>query len=511
MPLYRENDPSVLGNWDAHSNDFLLLIEKDNDPTLPYTWLAQFALSELETERDEALQDRKHVIRNGMLRTILKTTEPAFVTLYRATLALPAGNWFRTAISKQLKNGSGCLSHLYIANQCANDCDKLWFHFPEAMFFPPDIGALVTKDDDRALVTAESQIEFNDIFQGFYLKPTLVSTSTGAVSLSSILYTEPECADCDDCPCNSLVALGDEYGWITTEGGSSFTDVAATIPVGAIITDHIKVGEVIIATYADNLDPTTATTGGILLFTADGASVRDINLTAPLYSIVEGHDGTAAYWAGGAGNALYSSDDASTWTLFSLTDVITNEFHIYELAVDKSSKTLYMAGTDDDGVGGFAPQLVSLNGGVLDDITAELTGAGFAGDIVRRIALLDDHYVMVGGEDGTIYENAFIGLSKSNWRGVLIGSSASVTPIQRIVGDRVRQYVFAGSTAYERSPITNREFMSKPNPLNGAITGTFLDAAYCMNSPEMFDGVNYISAVTSAGELVRYAPCQSIC
>lgn len=271
------------------------------------------------------------------------------------------------------------------------------------------------------------------------------------------------------------------------------TDIATALPASSIITGILQLGSKTVVTFADNIDPTTATSGGIAVY-ANGlvteALLSAASVAEPMYAIAYDKN-SERFIAVGKGGKTYAGKKTSLTTLSDLSSAATTS-NMLDIAVRNGIG--YIACEDGNAF--------TLSGSVFTDITTAVVGA-LAPSALNSVAYPGHQHLAFGGASGFYSETLDGG---DNWFPEFINSGAG--NINKIVGETWRTFVGVDGVLLERSVITPgegdvpEEFEWRELELTGdsGFTGNITDMALL----QWMDGPNVLAIVTDAGE-VGYA------
>ena len=488
MPLYDEA-PSTL-DYDLHNQAMILLVEKRGEDGYyqPRSVLPGYTLAEADTDEASEITIPVPELRDGKVLAFIKTVQTSYVRRYTHEVGFPPGRWLRTPLGYLVKNLSNCSATFYLVNLCPSDYRLgVAFMFDEGMMTALKAGQLLSFNEDGAAIESTASLYYTEPDMVFHIEAT--QQAAAAQALHTVAFDNKVCQDCDG-ECQAGIYGGATFLLeTTTDGFVTRTDITPTLPVGSIITSLIKEGDKIIGTYTDNIDPATATTGGI--FTIVNGVETDLAQGTALYSVIKASGHGYAYLAFGAGGAIYKSRDGINWSTFTQT---LSSAHFYQAAYDKKTATTYVAG-DNTTTG----EAIMIRGNSLIDISANV-GAGANG--LLSVAILGKDHVMFGDDAGNVYEH----VNAAKGTPFQTPATGIADPITFIGGNRQRQIVGGGTNLLRRDPLSDLEFAAVEFVAGQTLTGNIRAGAICTKTAEIFPGINYGVVVTDANEVVTFKP-----
>lgn len=271
----------------------------------------------------------------------------------------------------------------------------------------------------------------------------------------------------------------------------SASDLALGLAATDVVTDMIALNDALIITWADNIDPATATTGGVKVYrngSATEVEAAGAAIANALYGITR--QGTRIVVVGADGKVFQTptNDILNGWTDIS-DSTVTGHF----LDVAATPQVVYIASADGKAYG--------LTGAAIEDITSDVDPAGAASSL-NAVSVLDNKrglvHVLFGGSAGFLSENTDA-QNSDNWEVQTLGS-ATITAIS---GSTWRVLVGGGTTLYERSLLTienNYEvmpFKAFSFEAGQVLTGNITAIA----TAEWLYGHNIAAVATDAGEV----------
>ena len=497
MPLY-DNTPPSDARLSISNHQVVMYIEKPPEGGYyqPFTQMVGFSLTDIEAETIAATYAKIPTLRNGVHYNRERLLIPELPMRYGATVGFPQGLWLRTALSPYVRIGNQCPINVYLVPTCADDCSAWAFWFEDVVFGPLQMGNPIEVDNEGTVVEATAPFTFTEPRIIFGLRGRIVRTN--ANPLHTVSFCDRDCVNCQEsCTVGVFGGAAADTGltddMFATDTAYDVTAVTTILPA-AIFTDEECLGGngSVVYTYADTIDPATATTGGIAYtLEGEGGALIDVGLTVAFFAVFAAG---GRYIAAGSGGAVYESTDLLNWTQLAAA-VTTTDF--YSGVYDPYTGDIWLVGVD-----GGADAAYKLEGGSLIDVTTVVNG-GSAGTGFRSIGLLGNGHVAVGSLDGRLLESVSTPTEAAFTQVYL---NAGGNPITVIVGDRSRQIIGVGTQLLERSVLTNRDFTAVPFT-GTAPTGNYTDGDLCLESNEIYNGANTFIFVTDDGELVKVAPC----
>jgi hypothetical protein len=324
----------------------------------------------------------------------------------------------------------------------------------------------------------------------------------GANPLYAVCFANPDYDGVRDEAPGEIIVGGGQLGNATDEIMSVMSsedsqydtpnDLSTGLAAGQKVTGLVQVGNLTFASYADNILPASATTGGILVY--DGSTVDEVLVAGSpigeaLYAIVYDSENQRVI-AVGKGGKIYTISRTNYLVATDRSDATVTDDMI-SIAVSRG--TGYIA-TDNGNA-------YTFSGVTLTDITEEVVGAIEPSEL-NRVAYLGNEHIAFGGASGFFSESDDGGVT---WRPTQINNG--VGNVRAIAGQAWRIFVGIDDTLFERSALSLqagdqvddslkwREFALEGNV---ALSGNIRDIAMLnwMNGPNVF------VAVTEASEIV---------
>lgn len=333
-------------------------------------------------------------------------------------------------------------------------------------------------------------------FERSYRKLSFYKHQDVANALYAVDFKFAQCQDC-----SSLTHQKGSYGGggqllaETTDQFATGVAVSSAVPASQIVTDIYQDGDVIYATYAGNVDPATATTGGIVRIVG-GVSTTVLSLAAGMYGITFAEK---KFVAVGATGRLYESSDGITWTL--VANTVLASTHFKRVVFEPKTGKCYIAGH-----GAADGAAATWDGNIIVDITSQvgtLTGKKLQAVKVLSSDDADYAHVAFGGDSGFYSENGDL---ENNATWTVVPLPTITDTVSAIEGDSWRTYVGAGTKIHQRSIFTKMDFATL---VSSGITGNITDGATGITD----DGVNYVVFVTNvsgtSGKIYMLRPAVS--
>jgi len=317
--------------------------------------------------------------------------------------------------------------------------------------------------------------------------------------LHAVVWIEGDhCHDLDFCPDDIAVggesSLLDYYATTTTKWDTD-TAIAGLTP-GMIVTDLKLYKGILVGTYADDLDPAVALTGGIF-YVQDGVLTISTSGGLAIGAAMYGVDYIDNQWVAVGQNAEIHStttDALADWTAIVTAVTAT---HLMCIAGDIWNDVFYVG----DSVGGA----FTISRSVVADITALVDAGGLLASVLS-VAVVDDDFVLYGGDSGYVMEN-----TAASAGGVYTVYNLGANDVNAIAGSRWRQLFGHGDEIIERSLLTvehGRLTFDTVDFLGGQVpSGDIMD----MDFVRRYNGANFFVAVTDGNELIFISICLSKC
>ncbi len=480
--------PAYFGPADGiDSKDYHFMMQGAT-PVSPPISLIGHALTNPSADSSNALTVSRVELRNGRIRTVVRTKRAAEVRSRSYTIGYPAGALWTPA--QQAAQRAGCRSTFYMKYLCP--ADRRYNHaeiFPDALLDAPvEAGDLITIDDATVL-SATSNMTVSDKERLWALGWEKVYD--GADKFDAVAFQSVNCPGCADAPGLSLFAAGGNgsIAPTVTDTDDRFASVVARV-TGATAGDNVMAlatrGNVVVIGTADKRDA-TAISGSLRVSTDSGVTFAAIaGLVLPIYDIIFAGDTIVAVGglAAGAAKIYLSVDNGASWT--TVVNTALPATGLKGVSYDESTGKLYFVGAAKALTGTLVGTSVQLV-----DISANI--AGIAG--LTEVHAFGDNFVAVGGLS-SFYAESQNGGSTFTYPNIP-GSDA----VTGIAGDKHRSVVVTTTAVCVRDLLT--DFVYTPVVLeNGAtVTGLYTDVQ--MNLEE---DRNLFVAVTDAAEVVIGKP-----
>lgn len=483
------NVPAFFGPADGIDSKDYLLMMAGSTPTAAPISLIGHALTNPSADSSNALTVTRVELRNGRIRTVVRTKRAAEVRSRSYTIGFPAGALWSPAQQAALKQG--CRTTFFMKYLCPED--RRFNHaeiFPDALLDAPvEAGDLVTIDD-ATILSATSNMTVTDKERLWALGWEKVADIAGKFDV--VAFQSVDCPGCADAPGLSLLAGGGDGTAAPTVSDTDdrFATVAART-TGATAGDNVMAlatrGNIAIIGTADKRDATAAS-GSLRVSTDGGVTYSAVSgITLPIYDIAFVGDTIIAVGGIAAGPAkMYASSDRGTsWT--TLTNAaLPGSSNLKSVAYDKDTGKFYAAGAAKLLVGTITGNNIQLT-----DISANVSG--IAG--LTEVHVFSQDFVAVGGAS-SFYAESINGGTTFTYPNVP-GSDA----VTGIAGDKHRAVVTTASAICVRDVMT--DFVYVPVTLeNGAtVSGTYTDVQMNLDGDR-----NIFVAVTDAAEVVFGKP-----
>lgn len=472
------------------SKDYLFLMQGPKIISRPEPLIGH-SLTNPSVDLTDSLKVNRVELSRGRIRTITITKRAPEVRGYSYTIGFPSGALWTPALAAAAR--PGCRNTFFLKYLCPTDDRYSHVHiYPDGTLSPPvEEGDIVTVDDTN-MITHTSTLESPRKDTLFKLQYEKLYTETSK-ELHAVTFTTAECPSCADVPGLGLIAVGGDgtaaaSNLITDDRFTSVTKPAAG-GSGNYGTDVFQDGSLVVTTYADETTPaggTGATAGGIAVSNNGWLTNPSLvsGITAPMYGVTKLGGTLIAVGGTGAGAAkvYYSIDDGATWTEYTGTLPSTDAFT--SIAADNQGYAAYIVGEGGKLFKATAPGRTIT----LVDISSSLPGSP---GVLYVVKVLGENHVIVGGASGYVAESVDGGAS---WAQISVAGS---TAVHAIGGNRFRTIVAAGTAFYERSPLTDNQFVAGELESGQTISGDIKAIAIGVDGD-----FNLITLVTDAGEVV---------
>lgn len=492
------NVPAYFGPPEGiDSKDYLFLMAGDTPISKPVSLLGH-TLTNPNVELSDALTVTRVELRNGRIRTIVRTKRAPEVRSRTYTIGFPPGALWTPAMHAALRPG-GCRKTFYMKYLCPDDTRFEHVEImPDGLLDPPqEEGDLITVDEEN-IIGMTSTLNVTERIRAWNLGWDLIFTDGDGSPLNGVGFTTADCPTCADVPGLGLIAAGgvggaeDAVVALLTDDRFASTPTAMTTGIadGNVVKTVYTDGATVLLGFADDPAIATAATGGIVRSNDGGLSFAAVSgITTPINKIFAVGDVIVAVGGTGAGAPTihFSSDKGASWTA-STSTLLAGTDALVSGAYDKDADRIYFVGE------GGTLLVGQLTGDtlVLTDISANLPGA--PGTLNAVNVFFKDH-VAVGGAAG-YYAESFDGAVE--FVEVAVPGSAAITAI---AGNQHRAVVAAGTALYERDPLN--DFNYEAVVLGNGVTVTGDYTAVVMGVDGDF---NMFAAVTDDGEVVVGKP-----
>lgn len=449
------------------------------------------SLTNPSVDLTDSLKVTQVELSRGRIRTFTRTKRASEVRGYSYTIGYPSGALWTPAMAAATR--PGCRNTFFLKYLCPSDAR--YSHvliYQDGVLSPPVEEGDVITVDDATMISHTSTLECpkkETLFKLAYEKLFTEADKT----LNAVVFTTAQCPSCADVPGLGLIAVGGDgtaaaSNLITDDRFTSVTRLTGG-GSGNYGTDVFQDGSLVVTTYADETTPaggTGATTGGITVsnngWTSNPTAVSGI--TAPLFGVDRLNRTLIAVGGTGSGAAkvYYSLDDGATWTEYTGTLPASDAFTA--IAADNKGYSAYIVGEGGKLFKVTAPGRTIT----LVDISSNLPGTPGALYVVE---VLGENHIIVGGAAGYVAESVDGG---ATWVSLAVAGS---TAVHAIGGNRFRTIIAAGAAFYERSPLTDMQFIAGTLESGQTITGNIRHVAVGVD-----DDYNLIAMVTDDGEVV---------
>lgn len=482
--------PSYWGPVDGvDSKDYLLLMEGDTPTSAPISLIGH-ALTNPSADSSDALQVTRVELKNGRIRTVVRTKRAAEVRSRSYTIGFPAGALWTPA--QQAAFRKGCRKTFFMKYLCPED--RRYNHvdvFPDAVMDEPvEEGDLITIDDTVTL-SSTSNITVTEKLRLWQLGFELVYDA--AAAYRAVAFQSVDCPGCGDATGLAMFAGGGDGTAIPllTDTDDRFSSVTARTTGGAL-TEHVKAiatkGDIVVVGVADEADA-TATAGSLRVSSDGGASFVAISgISLPVQAVTFVGDMIVAVGGIDAGPAQVwvSADRGATWVA-STSSALPATSGAFSIAADGSS-TVYIGCADGTLLKG------TFTGAVLNlvDISANLPTVSTT---LTAVHVYAPNHVAVGSTSN-YYVESFDG--GATFAAVSLPGTAAVNGI---AGTSLRSVVALADGLAIRDVSTDFVFQRITLENGQTVTGDF--TAVAMNLDNDF---NIFVAVTDDGEVVFGKP-----
>lgn len=450
--------------------------------------LVGHSLTNPSVDLTDSLKVTQVELSRGRIRTITRTKRAAEARGYSYTIGFPSGALWTPAMAAALR--PGCRKAFFLKYLCPTDTRYSHVHiYADGILSPPvEEGDIVTIDD-TTMITHTSTLESPRKDTLFKLAYEKLFTETNK-ELYAVAFTTAECPSCADVPGLGLITLGGDgtagaSNLITDDRFTSVTRLTAG-GTGNYGTSVFQDGSLVVSTYSDEPTVGSGTVGALAISNNGWSSAPSAvsGITVPLYGVDRLNRTLIAVGGTGAGAAkvYYSLDDGATWTEYTGTLPAANAFT--SIAADNEGYAAYIVGEGGELFKVTAPGRTIT----LVDIGANLPGSPGTLNVVK---VLGENHIIVGGASGYVAESVDGG---TTWTSLAV---AGGTAVYAIGGDRFRTIIAAGTAFYERSPLTDMQFVAGSLESGQTISGVI--RAINMGVDGDF---NLISMVTDEGEVI---------
>lgn len=470
------------------SKDYLFQMQGRTIVSRPESLIGH-SLTNPSVDLTDSLKVNQVQLVRGRIKTITITKRAPEARGFSYTMGFPNGALWTPAM--QAAQRPGCRNTYFLKYLCSADRRYSHVHIlPDATLSPPiEEGDIITIDDTN-LIAFTSTLESPRKDTLFVLQYEKLYTETDK-QLYGVRFTTAECPSCADVPGLGLISVGGDgtaaaSNLITDDRFTSVTKPTAG-GTGNYGTSVYQEGSLVVTTYADEPLPAGPATAGAIAVSNNGWLSNPTvvsGITVPLYG-VDSLNGTLIAVGGtgaGAAKVYFSLDEGATWTEYTGTLPATDAFT--DIAADNKGFAAYIVGESGKLFKATAPGRTVT----LVDISSSLPGSPGALYVVE---VLGENHVIVGGAAGYVAESTDAGAS---WSQISVAGS---TAVYAIGGDRFRTIIAAGTAFYERSPLTDMQFVAGELESGQTITGDIQSITVGVDGD-----FNLIAMVTDDGEVV---------
>lgn len=271
----------------------------------------------------------------------------------------------------------------------------------------------------------------------------------GANPLYAVSWAAPDYDGvATECPGAVIVGGGqlgggtDEILSVLSSDNSRFdtsNELATGLTAGKFITNIIQVGQLTFATYADNINPSTATDGGLLVYdngAVEEALLAGMSAGVPLYGLAYDTENRRII-ATGKGGKIFTISRSAPLVMGDDSDAGVTD-HMVAIAVSKG--TGYIACSNGNAY--------AFTGVAVVDITTEVVST-IAPSALHTVAHLGDEHIAFGGASGFYSETLDGG---GYWEATQLNNGAG--ELRAITGETWRVFVGIDDTVFERSVLS---------------------------------------------------------
>jgi hypothetical protein len=478
------------------SKDYLFMMAGDTPVSTP-TSLLGHAVTSPSADSSDALTVTRVELRNGRIKTLVRTKRAAEVRSRTYTIGFPAGSLWTPA--QQLAFKRNCRRTFFMKYLCSSEA-----RFNHADIFPDGLldepveeGDLITVDDEN-VISSTSVLTVTEKLrlwaQGYEIIYT--NADTPIVQLFSSAFTTVDCPGCDEGVGLGIIVGGGD-GTAAPEGfltDDRFGSAPTGLPIGGTLTDFAYAlatkGDVIVAGTADS--PVAASTAGTLRVSQDGGvSFTAVSgITSPIFGIA--YFGSTIIAVGGTGAGapvmFVSFDKGTSWTQITSTILSGLTTAATAIASDVEADNFYIVGE-----GGMLIKGRFIGDSVmLSNITANLPGGPGA---LNTVNVFSKDFIAVGGAANYYAESLDGG---TTWTQPAVPGSAAVVGI---AGNEHRAIVATADGLHVRDLFTDFVYTTLVLENGQVVTGNYTSV-----NMNVEDDFNIFMATTDDAEVVFGKP-----
>lgn len=448
------------------THDYAFLMQGNNIIDRPQSLIGH-TLTNANVNLSDALQVTRVRFRRGRIETYTLTKRAAEERSRSYTIGFPSGALWTPAL--QMATRQGCRKTFFMKYLCP--ADRRYEHvniLPDGVLSPPVPEGDVITVDDTTLITSSSTLETPKQETLFRLGYNKIYT-LAAKSFSAVRFTTDDCPTCADVPGLGLIAVGGNGTLAPVNLVTEDRFSTVVLPVAGLATHYgtcvFTDGALVVIGYSDKTSPAgPALAGSLGVSNNGGASITMVaGITVPIFGVDRIGETLVAVGGTGAGAAkvYFSTTQGASWTEFlgtglPATDAFTG------IAGDPDNANGYIVAESGKVFKITAP------GNTLALVDLSTSIPTFTG-IFNAVKVLGPGHVMMGGATGYLIESVDSG---AHW---LTRSLSGATPISAIGGNRFRTLVAAGSSVWERSPLSDFDFVLLTLEGGATISGTIRD------------------------------------
>lgn len=468
-----------------------------------FRWAAQ----EESTPATASLVQYNQQTRKAEIKTV--DTERKFITKRDFEIGIPP--WEHSYIEEVVSAGAD-YDYFRVRSDCPY-CDRRAYAYePQTKLkeiMDTENLALGGVDPQNEAIGKTTGANLNSFIDIKALSASLTGTpATGA--LYAVAWMKPDyCGNASECPGDIVIggvivgdAVGENAAILSTNISRFDTETHIALGLGAteVVTDILVVGETQFFTWSDNIDPSTATDGGLLVRRNGAVSEAEVSgspIGAPMYGLTLDGDGRVI--AVGQNGAIFVTTMANPTVLSDIS--VAAETDDFIAVASGGSSVSYIAASNGNAFSLVASQVTDITTAVKDGETVA---------IWNKVASLSYGHVIFCGPNGIISETIDDG---ENWDASVLNQGAG--NVLAATGHTFRTLVSIGNAIFERSPLElaeEDEFATmkwRQLELAGGQepSGNIVDMAilYWLNGP------NVLAFVTDDGEVGYGRYCYASC